>query len=88
MWKQEAVSRSTQDCSPIVLVNRIGRRIAQLRKRRRWSRRHLARRLGVSPKTIGNWELGRNQPAVPLLVALAETLEVSVDQLTRSEEET
>jgi transcriptional regulator with XRE-family HTH domain len=86
MWKQKTVPGSTRNLSPTVLVARLGHRIAHLRKARRWTRRHLARRLDVSPKTVGNWEQGRCQPAFPLLVALAEHLEVSIDDLARSEQ--
>ena len=86
MWKQKRVSSSTREISPAVLVSRLGRRIAHLRKARRWTRRHLARRLDVSPKTVANWEQGRCQPAFPLLVALAEQLEVSIDDLARGEQ--
>jgi transcriptional regulator with XRE-family HTH domain len=85
MWKRKKASGSTRKLSPEALVATLGRRIAHLRRERRWARHHLARRLAISPKTVGNWEQGRSQPTFPLLVALAEHLEVSLDELARSE---
>jgi transcriptional regulator with XRE-family HTH domain len=88
MWKRKAVSGSARKISPGTVASLLGARIAKARKGRRWSRRHLARRLEVSPKTIANWEQGRCQPAVPLLVAIAEFFEISIDDLARADQTT
>ena len=77
---------STRDLSSATLVQRLGRRIARLRNARRWTRQHLASVLDVSPKTVTNWEQGRCPPAFPFLVALADHLQVSIDELARGEE--
>lgn len=40
----------------------LGERIKRLREAQRWTQEMLADRLGVSTKTVGNWERGRNDP--------------------------
>jgi putative transcriptional regulator len=50
----------------------LGGRIKQLREQRRWSQQELGDRIGVSTKTVSNWERGRNDPRASMgaLVAL------------------
>lgn len=59
----------------------IGQRIAALRKNARMSQAELARALGVSPSAVGMYEQGRREPAVAMLVRLAEIFQVSTDYL-------
>lgn len=40
----------------------LGEQIRRLRETRRWTQGQLASLLGVSEKTVGNWENGRNDP--------------------------
>lgn len=42
--------------------NHLGLRLKTLREERRWSQQQLADALGVSTKTVSNWENGRNDP--------------------------
>lgn len=56
-------------------------RIASLRSRLGWSQSELARRLNISPSTVGMYEQGRREPSVEMLVSLARTLGVSMDFL-------
>lgn len=42
--------------------NELGRRIKRLREQKRWSQQHLADLLGVSTKSISNWERGKFPP--------------------------
>jgi putative transcriptional regulator len=58
-----------------------GQRLRVLRKSRSWTQAHLAELLGVERAVIGNYELGLHYPAIPLLVKLARSLEVSTDRL-------
>jgi transcriptional regulator with XRE-family HTH domain len=59
----------------------LGRRIVQLRKRRRWSQADLAGRLGVTRERVGNWERGEHAPPLEALAALGEVLRAPLDEL-------
>ena len=65
------------------LLNELGKRITNLRKRKSWSRLKLARRLGVPRSRVGFWERGEHAPPIELLVALSEVLDVSLDELVK-----
>lgn len=56
----------------------LGTRIKRARERKRWTQRKLAELVGVSQKTIDNWEHGRTEPKSSL-GALEEVLGVSLD---------
>lgn len=56
-------------------------RIASLRNRLGWSQSELARRLNISPSTVGMYEQGRREPSVEMLVCISRTLGVSIDFL-------
>ena len=60
---------------------KIGDRIKELRKEKNFSQSQLARRIGVSQKTVDYWELGTNEPKASYIVKLAELFEVSADFL-------
>ena len=59
----------------------IGPRIAALRRERGLSQAELASRIRVSPSALGMYEQGRREPSAEVLVALAQTLEVTTDFL-------
>ncbi|GAA4471259.1 TetR family transcriptional regulator [Phytohabitans houttuyneae] len=59
----------------------LGRRIRELRQRRRLSLRELARRLGVSAATVSQIEHGRTGVTVSRLARVAELLDVAVTEL-------
>lgn len=61
--------------------NAMGERIAQLRRMRGLSQAKLASALGLSTSTIAMYEQGRREPSVSILVALADTLGVTLDYL-------
>ena len=48
-----------------------------------WTRSSLAREIEVSPSTIGRMVAGHTQPTLPMLLAVADALQVPVDQLLR-----
>lgn len=60
---------------------RIGRFIAEERKRKGYTQRKLAEQLGISDKTISKWERGNGFPEVSLLLPLCEELEITVNEL-------
>jgi transcriptional regulator with XRE-family HTH domain/quercetin dioxygenase-like cupin family protein len=60
-------------------TERIGERLAHLRRMRRMNISQLARRISVSPSLISQIERGQSRPSVTTLFALAQELEVPVD---------
>jgi transcriptional regulator with XRE-family HTH domain len=56
----------------------IGTRIKRARERLRWTQKRLAVELGVSQKTVDNWEHGRTAPKSSI-GALEEVLGVRLD---------
>ena len=64
---------------------KIGRFIASVRKEKNITQNELAEKLGVSDRTIGNWENGRNMPDVSLFKPLCEELDVTLNDLLSGE---
>jgi transcriptional regulator with XRE-family HTH domain len=67
------------------VLETVGRRIVQLRQRKKWSRADLARRLGVTRERLAHWERGENTPPLDALIALRRELGVSIDELVTGE---
>jgi transcriptional regulator with XRE-family HTH domain len=63
------------------VVNMLGARIGELRRRAGMSQSELAKRLKVSPSAVGMYEQGRREPSSDILVAMARVLGVTVDYL-------
>jgi transcriptional regulator with XRE-family HTH domain len=59
----------------------MGERLREARRARALSLRTLAERLGVSPSLISQIETGRANPSVSTLYAIANELDVSLDEL-------
>lgn len=59
----------------------IGRRIKELRKARGVSQEAVAEKMGIDAKYLGFIEQGRGNPTLGVLIKLAETLRVEIDQL-------
>ena len=51
---------------------KIGRFIAECRKEKNMTQQELAEKLGVSDRTVGNWENGRNMPDLSLFTPLCK----------------
>jgi transcriptional regulator with XRE-family HTH domain len=62
-------------------IAELGPRIRRRREMRDISLRELARRLGLSASAISQIELGKSQPTVDTLLAVASELEISLDEL-------
>ena len=60
---------------------RLGARIAQARKDQDMTQVQLAERLGLAQQTLAHYEVGRARIAADLLPVLAETLELSLDEM-------
>lgn len=71
---------------PEILKTPLGERLRELRKQcGDPSRAELAARLGVSEKTIGNYERGDNEPPASILLIFQEQLGVSLHWLVTGE---
>jgi Predicted transcriptional regulators len=65
---------------------KVGSFIAESRKLKKMTQQKLAEKLGVSDKTIGNWENGRNMPDLSLFKPLCEELDITINDLMSGEE--
>lgn len=64
---------------------KIGKFIAACRKEQKITQQELAEILGVSDRTIGNWENGRNMPDLSLFKPLCEALNITLNDLMSGE---
>ena len=64
---------------------KIGKYIRSKRKEKNITQQELASRLGVSEKTVSNWENGRNMPDLSLFNPLCEELNISINDLMNGE---
>ena len=64
---------------------KIGKFIMESRKKKNMTQSTLAEKLGVSDRTIGNWENGRNMPDLSLFRPLCEGLDISINDLLSGE---
>ncbi len=58
---------------------KIGKFIAESRKHKKMTQAELAEKLGVTDKSVGNWENGRNMPDLSLINLLCDTLDITVN---------
>ena len=68
-------------------LNKIGRRIAQARKRAGLTQEQLAEQLGISPQAVSKWENGWNLPDLENMLLLAEKLNVPYTNLIEEADE-
>ena len=64
---------------------KIGKFIAECRKNKNLTQAELADRLGVSDRSVGNWENGRNMPDLSLFKPLCEELGITINELIGGE---
>ena len=64
---------------------KIGKLIAECRKDKKITQSELAEKLGVTDKSIGNWENGRNMPDVSLFKPLCNILGITINDLISGE---
>ncbi len=64
---------------------KIGKFIAKCRKDKKMTQSDLAEKLGVSDKSIGNWENGRNMPDLSLFKPLCDELDIAINDLMSGE---
>ncbi|RKM59322.1 helix-turn-helix domain-containing protein [Butyrivibrio sp. CB08] len=64
---------------------KIGKFIADERKRKGYTQKQLSEKLEISDKTISKWERGNGFPEVSLLFPLCNELEITVNELLSGE---
>ncbi len=64
---------------------KIGKYIAEKRKERKLTQQELAERLGVTNRSVSNWENGKNMPDLSLFKPLCQELDISINDLMSGE---
>ena len=64
---------------------KIGKFIADCRKDKKMTQSELAEKLGVTDKSVGNWENGRNMPDLSLFKPLCDELGITINDLLSGE---
>lgn len=64
---------------------KIGRFIAECRKTKKLTQSELAEKLGITEKSVGNWENGRNMPDLSLFKPLCNELDITLNDLISGE---
>ena len=64
---------------------KIGKFILKCRKEKKLTQTELAEKLGVTDKSVSNWENGRNMPDLSLFKTLCEILDISINDLISGE---
>lgn len=59
----------------------LGARIRDVRELCDWNQHELARRVGVLPSRISEYETGRREPTLPLLARIAGAYQCTVSEL-------
>lgn len=69
----------------IMNQKKIGEFIAKSRKEKKLTQADLAEKLGVTEKSVSNWENGRNMPDLSLFKSLCENLDITINELMNGE---
>ena len=64
---------------------KIGKFILENRKRKKLTQAELAEKLGVTDRTISNWENGKNMPDLSLFKPLCDILGITINELMSGE---
>ncbi|MCI8993540.1 MAG: helix-turn-helix transcriptional regulator [Eubacterium sp.] len=64
---------------------KIGKFIAEVRKKQGMTQKKLADSLGISDKTVSKWECGKGMPDYALMLPLCSTLNITVNELLSGE---
>ena len=62
-------------------MERVGRKISELRRERNMTQMELADQMGISFQAVPNWERGNSMPDISKLPELAGLFGVSIDEL-------
>lgn len=64
---------------------KIGKFIAERRKLKKFTQSELAEKLGVTDRSVSNWENGKNMPDLSLFKPICELLDISINELLSGE---
>ena len=64
---------------------KIGKFIAECRKKKKMTQQELADKLGITDKAISKWENGRCMPDISILEPLTEELGITINELIKGE---
>lgn len=64
---------------------KIGRFIAEMRKKQGYTQKEIAEQLGISDKAVSKWETGRSMPDNSIMLPLCELLNINVNELLSGE---
>lgn len=64
---------------------KIGKFIAEMRKKNNLTQKQLASTLSISDKTVSKWECGKGMPEVSLMLPLCKELGITVNELLTGE---
>ncbi len=64
---------------------KIGKFIAEARKNRKITQSELAEKLGITDRSVSNWENGKNMPDLSLFKPLCEILNITINELLSGE---
>ncbi len=64
---------------------KIGKFIAECRKKQNLTQMQLAERLGITDRAVSKWETGRAMPDTALMLTLCEILKITVNELLSGE---
>ena len=67
--------------------DKIGKFIAELRKNKKLTQTELAKRMGVSNKTVSKWECGNAIPDYGVFENLCKEFNISVNELLNGEKD-
>ena len=62
---------------------KIGNFIAKCRKEKNITQSELAEKLGVTDRSISNWENGKNMPDLSLFKPLCKELDITINELIK-----
>lgn len=65
---------------------KIGKFIAESRKKQKLTQEQLAEKLGVTDRAVSNWENGKNMPDLSMFKLLCDELNISINELMSGEE--
>ncbi len=64
---------------------KIGKFIAECRKRQNLTQMQLAEKLGITDKAVSKWERGITMPDTSIMLSLCDILRISVNELLSGE---